>query len=283
MRIAGLQKCSMVDYPGKICAVIFLAGCNMNCSYCHNKSLIAGSVQGCSRMKQANAGNDVTDTSLSIEEVMAFLQKRKGLLDAVCITGGEATLHPDLPELAARIKQMGFLVKLDTNGTNPDVVSKLIEKGLLDYVAMDVKAPEHKYTAVCGRSVAMNNIRRSITLLKGCSIDYEFRTTFVPNLKKDDIREIAKAIQGAKAYYLQQFRLDFDERAKAGNASKDNASAEAKGKTMAIPMEVLAKTDSKEYNSYYSNVSAMPHDSQYIMNTWEAVRNEFPICGVRGL
>jgi pyruvate formate lyase activating enzyme len=190
MKIAGLQKNSMVDYPGKISAVVFTQGCNMNCGYCHNRCLIG----------------DQSERLLGEEDIIAFLEKRIGFLDAVVISGGEPTLQRDLVGFADRVKSMGFLVKLDTNGTNPSLLRTLIDRRAVDYVAMDVKAPICKYRQVCCSPVNTANVEKSIAILNEGLVDYEFRTTFTPELDQNDIMDIAAEISGAGRYVLQQYR-----------------------------------------------------------------------------
>ncbi|MCR4441695.1 MAG: anaerobic ribonucleoside-triphosphate reductase activating protein [Peptococcaceae bacterium] len=181
-----------MDYPGKIAAVVFAPGCNLGCYYCHNRVLL--SAEG-------------TRSLIPVGEVLAFLEERKGFLDAVVISGGEPTLQDGLEGFASAVKKMGYLVKLDTNGTNPRVLEELMGKGLLDYVAMDIKAPFSKYEEICGTGAYLEEIQKSIALLletdKG---DYEFRTTMVPDLDEDDVESIAAEIAGAKLYVLQQYR-----------------------------------------------------------------------------
>jgi len=191
MEIAGLQKNSFVDFPGKIAAVIFTPGCNMNCFYCHNQVLLSKS-----------ADKNLLDT----KEVLGFLSGRKGFLEGVVISGGEPTLQPGLEMFICDVKKIGYSVKLDTNGTNPRILKKLIDGKLLDYVAMDIKAPPYKYDQICRTYVDINKIQESINLLMQGRVDYEFRTTFVPQLNEEDILCIAGRIKGARLYVLQQFR-----------------------------------------------------------------------------
>ena len=189
--IGGLQKSSLIDYPEKISAVIFTQGCNFKCPYCHNPELID--------FKAAEA-------KASAAEILDFLKTRQGKLDGVVITGGEPTVHEELPEFIKEIRQMGFLVKLDTNGTNPKMLKKLIEDALIDYVAMDIKAPLEKYQDVVCAKVNTENILTSINILKNSDIDYEFRTTVVKSqLSPDDFLKIGAFISGCKKYYLQRF------------------------------------------------------------------------------
>lgn len=189
MRIGGLQKCSLIDYPGKVSAIIFTIGCNFRCPYCHNPELV-----------------DETAEELSEESIFAFLEKRKGLLDGVTITGGEPTLHDDLIPFIQRIKALGFLVKLDTNGTRPNVVEQVQREKLADYIAMDIKSPLAKYADTVARPVDIENIEKSISLLIGGTTDYEFRTTVVKTLlTREDLEKMGEEIRGAKRYYLQKF------------------------------------------------------------------------------
>ena len=191
MLIGGLQKSSLVDYPGKICAIIFTQGCNFRCPYCHNPELVKP---------------ELFEKPIPEDEIFSFLKNRKGKLDAVEITGGEPTLQKDLLDFIRKIKDMGFLIKLDSNGTNPKIVKKAISDGIVDYLAMDVKAPIDKYSETVGVDVDTVKIKESIDLIMGSGLDYEFRTTIVKSLlSKDDIIKIGKLIQGAKNYFLQRF------------------------------------------------------------------------------
>lgn len=185
--IGGIQKTSLIDYPEKISAIIFTQGCNFRCPYCHNPELIEGKGE--------------TENG-----VLEFLKTRIGKLDGVVITGGEPTLHKDLPEFISKIKSMGFAIKLDTNGTNPLMLEKLIREKLIDYVAMDIKAPINKYSEVTCTKVSTDSILKSIDILKNSNIDYEFRTTVVKSqLTLGDFEKIGELIKGVKKYYLQKF------------------------------------------------------------------------------
>lgn len=189
MKIGGIQKCSLIDYPGKVSAILFTIGCNFHCPYCHNPELV-----------------NETATVIPEEEIAAFLLRRKNILDAVTITGGEPTIHGDLIQYIRNVKNMGYLVKLDTNGTNPHVIRQLQDEGIVDYFAMDIKSPLRNYTNTVGRPVDESKIKESIELLKHGNVPYEFRTTVVKSLiTMDDIRIIGKEISGAKTYYLQKF------------------------------------------------------------------------------
>lgn len=189
MRIGGLQKCSLIDYPGKISAIIFTIGCNFRCPYCHNPELV-----------------DETATEMTEEEIFSFLERRKNLLDAVTITGGEPTIHEDLIPFIERIRALGFLVKLDSNGTNPHVLKEILVRGLVDYIAMDIKSPLPTYVETVARPVSVQKLRESIRLIMESGVDYEFRTTVVKSLLSPaDILAIVGEIRGAKQYFLQKF------------------------------------------------------------------------------
>ncbi len=197
MKYAAILKQSLVDYPEEIAAVLFTRGCNFMCPYCQNGHLISKK-------------RDRDDIDLDISDALVMLKERRVFLDALVITGGEPTLHPDLAADIAAIKELGYLVKLDTNGTNPLMLGDLLERKLLDYVAMDIKAPleYERYREACFRlsSREFFNIRQSIYLLMNASATVEFRTTVVPELHTyADILEIAKYIEGAALYTLQQF------------------------------------------------------------------------------
>ncbi|SRR6056297_1546667 len=194
MLIGGLQKTTLLDYPDKVASTVFTIGCNYRCSYCHNPDIVKG-VAGV----------------ISMEEIMKFLNSRKKVLDAVCITGGEPTIHNDLPDFIAKLKKMNLLVKLDTNGTNPKMLSDLIKNGLIDYVAMDIKAPWDKYQKVVCRKVNTEDLKKTIKTVIDSGVDHEFRSTVLPTLhSKEDIIQMAKQVKGAKKYYLQQFRVASD-------------------------------------------------------------------------
>lgn len=191
MLIGGLHRCSFIDYPGILSAVVFVHGCNLRCGYCHNPGLVEG--------KPAE--------KLTEDEVLGFLESRRGQLEGVVITGGEPTLQHGLPAFAARVRGLGFKVKLDTNGTNPEVLEQLLAAGLLDYVAMDLKDVPEQYPAFCGLRTPPERIRRSIGLILDSKIDHEFRTTVVaPHHDQARLAEMACAIEGAQRWVLQQFR-----------------------------------------------------------------------------
>ncbi len=191
MVIGGFQKFSLIDYPGKTSAIIFTCGCNFRCRYCHNPELVIPEQYA---------------PEIPLASIFDFLETRKGKLDAVSITGGEPTQHADLIEMIKKIKDMGFLVKLDSNGSRPEVLKNIIDQKLVDYLAMDVKAPLKDYVKIMCWQVPAEKLQQSITLVMNSGIDYEFRTTIVKSFtSKDDLREIAKTIKGAKKYFLQKF------------------------------------------------------------------------------
>lgn len=199
MKIGGLQKLTLIDYPKKTAATIFVSGCNFRCGFCYNPELVLPE-----KIKK--------HPLISEKKLYDFLSQRKGMLQGVCITGGEPTIHSDLPKFISNIKKMEFLVKLDTNGSNPEMLKKLIKEKLVDYVAMDIKAPIganfqfSKYKKATGVKVDLNKIKKSVEILKSSNIEHEFRTTVVPGTHaKEDIIQIAKDIAPAKKYYLQNF------------------------------------------------------------------------------
>ncbi len=191
MEFGGLEKCTLIDYPGKIACMVYTIGCNFRCPYCHNPELVDETVM--QRFKE--------------EDVLSFLDGRKKMLDGVVITGGEPTIHGDnLISFMKEVKARGFLVKLDSNGTNPDFLERVIQEKLVDYIAMDIKSPLAKYSQTVARPVDIEAIKKSINLLMKSDVDYEFRTTLLKVLlSPEDIVEIGKEIKGAKKYYLQKF------------------------------------------------------------------------------
>ena len=189
MTIGGIQKFSTVDYPGYTVASIFTIGCNMRCGYCHNPELV---------LPEQYAG------AIPEEEIFEFLEKRRGLLDGVAISGGEPTMQEDLPDFIRRCKKMGFLVKLDTNGTNPGVLRELLQENLVDFVAMDIKGPLEKYSQIAARPIDIDAIRESIDLIR--TIPHEFRTTIVRGqLVPEDFESIGQLVHGADRFALQYF------------------------------------------------------------------------------
>ena len=191
MKIHGLQKMTLLDFPGRVACTVFLGGCDFRCPFCHNFELIDGTAR----------------PIMDEDELLAFLRKRTGLLDGVAFTGGEPCLHPGLPALLEKVRALGFAVKLDTNGFHPALLRQILAEGLADYVAMDVKNSPAKYAATCGLpALDLAPIRESIELLKSGGTDYEFRTTVVREFHQAaDFEEIGQMIRGARRYFLQCF------------------------------------------------------------------------------
>ena len=190
MRIAGLQPVSLCDYPGKVAAVVFTQGCNLRCPFCHNGGLIPVEGQGL----------------IPQEEVLKTLRSRSGLLDGVVISGGEPTLQSDLPVFIHQVRDLGLSVKLDTNGTRPEVIEALLANRLLDFIAMDVKAPFEKYPLLAGVDVPTTQIKASMGLVAASGVDHEFRTTFVrPLLADDDLEQIRRSLPPSSRHKVQDF------------------------------------------------------------------------------
>jgi pyruvate formate lyase activating enzyme len=190
MNIGGFQKTSLLDYPDSISAIVWTTGCNFRCPFCYNKDLVLGKVK-----------------NIAEEEVISFLSKRKGLLEGLVISGGEPLIQKDIVKFCEKVKKIGYLIKIDTNGMYPKIIQDLIDKKIVDYIAMDVKAPKEKYNGLTGVKTDINNLEKSIRIIKKSAPDYEFKTTFVPVLlNKEDIIEIAKWLEGAKRFFLQQFK-----------------------------------------------------------------------------
>ncbi len=196
MQIGGLQKLSLQDYPDHVSAIIFTLGCNFRCHFCYNPRLVV--LQ--------------KDYSLISEDsLFGFLNERVKKLDSVVITGGEPTMHQDLSEFIKKIRALGYLIKLDTNGTNPEMLKNLIKEKLINYIAMDIKAPIDKYQAVTGVDLPLVNIEKSIILIKENGLPYEFRSTIIPKFHKaEDIKKMGELIKDADKWYLQKFKSDID-------------------------------------------------------------------------
>ena len=194
MFIKGIQKVTLLDYPGKVACTFFTAGCNMRCPFCQNASLVT----------------HIDEERIVEEEALDFLKERVGKLDAVCISGGEPCVQPDLKSFLRKVKELGFLIKLDTNGSKPLVVQELVHEGLIDYVAMDVKNVWEKYSLTSGSSGFVDEIKQTITFLKESGLPHEFRTTVVREFHtKEDLVSLAKILAPSN-FYLQQFRLSDD-------------------------------------------------------------------------
>lgn len=192
MRIDGLQKMTLLDFPGKVACTVFTGGCNFRCPFCHNALLVT----------ELPENPDYT-----VDEILSFLKKRAGLLDGVAITGGEPLMNPDIADFIKQIRDLGYSVKLDTNGSYPDRLKSLVGEGIVDYVAMDIKNCKEKYAETVGlKSYDLSKIEESVDFLKTNAVDYEFRTTVVKEFHTvEDIRKAAEWIKGAKRYFLQNF------------------------------------------------------------------------------
>jgi len=215
MLIGGLEKLTLIDYPGKVAAIVFTTGCNFRCQFCYNPMLVWPSKETESDQSKNTAGHprnkeqDNNPSLYSEDDLFHFLKNRAGKLDGVVITGGEPTLHPDLPDFIEKIKALGYSVKLDTNGTNPAMIKKLLKAKLIDYLAMDLKAPENKYEAVTGVKVNFQKIKESVKIIRESALPYEFRTTILPVLLSEkDVAAMGKILKGADKWYLQKFKAD---------------------------------------------------------------------------
>lgn len=194
MKIFGMEKMSLVDYDSKVAATLFTGSCNFKCGFCHNSALVL---------------DYSTLPYYSEQEIFSYLEKRKGILDGVCVSGGEPTLAPDLPDFIEKIKKLGYSVKLDTNGTNPDMVKYLFENGLCDYFAMDIKNNREDYSSIIGfDKFDTRKVEKTVEFFLSGKADYEFRTTLIKEYHKtDNVIKISEWIKGAKKYFLQKFRL----------------------------------------------------------------------------
>ena len=203
MNLQGYQKLTLLDFPSKVACTVFTGGCNFKCPFCHNASLVLSP----NEFKSAQ------------EDIFIYLSSRKGIIDGVCITGGEPLLQPDIEDFIVKVKELGLLVKLDTNGSFPSKLKTLLDKGLLDYVAMDIKASKENYSKLCGADINIKDIEKSVEILKESNIPYEFRTTAVKELHtKEDFYNIGLWLKGAEKYFIQGF-VD------SGNLIKEGLSA----------------------------------------------------------
>jgi pyruvate formate lyase activating enzyme len=192
MQIKGFQETSFIDYPGKICSLVFLGNCNFRCPYCHNPDLI----------RKAEALPTIAE-----QNVLDFIEKKSKWIDAVCITGGEPSLDRSIIDLMVKLKKKGFLVKFDTNGTNPEILKEMIKRKLVDFIAMDIKNPLKKYEEIIKAKTDIKKIKQSIEIIKKSGIDYEFRTTILPKHHTEkEVLDIAKDLKSAKKYVLQNFK-----------------------------------------------------------------------------
>jgi len=230
MKIGGFQKTSLLDYPDTLSAIIWTIDCNFRCPFCYNKTLVEGDVE-----------------SIPENEVLSFLKKRKGMLEGLVISGGEPFLQENLINFITKVKNLNYQIKIDTNGMFPKKLKELVDKKLVDYVAMDVKAPKDKYNKLAGVKVDINKIQESINIIKNEIACYEFRTTFIPDLlKKEDIIDIAKWLQGSERFYLQQF-----------------------------------KNKPPLVSSKFNNI--VPYTKEYLSETLEAIKPYFKTCEIRGI
>jgi len=230
MNIGGLQKTSLLDYPDTISAIIWTIGCNFRCPFCYNKDLVLGKVG-----------------SMPEEEILSFLEKRKGLLEGIVISGGEPLMQKDIVQFVEKVKKLRYLIKIDTNGMYPEKLKELIDKKLVDYIAMDVKAPKKKYDKLTDVKTDIKKIEKSIEIIKNSKLGYEFKTTFAPGLlTKEDIISIAKWLKGSKRFYLQQF-----------------------------------KNDAPLISSKLQNV--VPYSKEELIDTLNKIKPYFEICDVRGI
>mgnify|MGYP000854518934 CR=1 FL=1 len=227
MRIGGFQKLTLIDYPGKIATTVFTIGCSFKCPFCHNPELVIKS--------------EFLPWEGVEEEFFQHLEKRKGKLDGVCITGGEPTIQPDIIEFIKKIKDMGYLVKLDTNGTQPDVLKKLYDLKLLDFVATDIKNAPDRYDDTVGLKANIENVKKSVAMIMNSGLPYEFRTTVVPGIHTEkDFDAVADWIDGADAYYLQEYR--------SGKTIDKNMDKITKGKT--IDLEKIGEKIGKRFKKF---------------------------------
>ncbi len=230
MNIGGLQKTSLLDYPDTISAIIWTVGCNFRCPFCYNKDIVLGNVE-----------------NIPERYIFSFLEKRKGMLEGLVISGGEPLMQKDIVSFTEKVKKLGYLIKIDTNGMYPEKLKELIDKKLVDYISMDIKAPRKKYDELSGIKIDIKKIEKSIVIIRNSAPDYEFKTTFAPDLlTKEDILSIAKWLEGSKKYYLQQFKGD-------------------------VPL----------ISSKLENIA--PYSKEDFFDTLEKIKPYFKICDVRGL
>lgn len=229
MKIGGFQKTSLLDYPDLISAIVWTVGCNFHCPFCYNKNLVEGRVE-----------------IIPEDEIFSFLEKRKGMIEGLVISGGEPLMQDDITFFCEKVKKLGYMIKIDTNGMYPDKLKELIDKKLIDYISMDVKAPKNKYSTLSGVKTDVKKIEKSIEIIRSSGVDYEFKTTFVPNLlTKEGILEIGIWLKGSKKFYLQQF-----------------------------------KSDAPVISSDFENVS--PYSKEELISALGKVKAFFEICNIRG-
>lgn len=191
MNVQGYQKLSLLDYPGKMACIVFTGGCNLRCPFCHNAGLVL----------------NATEFSSAEDEVLSYLEKRKGMLEGVCITGGEPLLQPDLKSFMVKVKDMGYSIKLDTNGGMPETLSMVLSNGLVDYVAMDIKCSRRNYSLAAGLEVNVSAFEKSVEIIRSSAVEHEFRTTVVKGIHSPaDFEDIAEWLKGEEKYFLQGFK-----------------------------------------------------------------------------
>jgi pyruvate formate lyase activating enzyme len=232
LEIKGFLDISFVDWDGKPSSVIFLPNCNFRCPFCHNANLVL---------------HPEEIETISFKYIKEQLKKQKGWIDGVCITGGEPTLHSDLPKLCSQLKKMGFLVKVDTNGTNPCMLKELMDRGLIDYVAIDIKVPLtlKKYSEATGVNVGelLEHVKESINLMLESNMDYEFRTTVVPNLHDaDDIEQVCLSVRGCRKYVLQRFDVSLGKTIINPNFTSRSLSEEEMKKFLKVAKKIIPNT-----------------------------------------
>ncbi len=208
MKIGGLEKFSMIDFPGCLSAVVFTKGCTFRCPFCYNPMLVLSEDRNKNSFLPQGIEQE-KDHTLTEDDLFRFLESRRGKLDGVVISGGEPTMQPDLPMFISRIKKLGFLVKLDTNGSNPEMLKKVLDSGDVAYVAMDIKADEDNYARAAGAEIDLVKIKNSVKIIKESGLPCEFRTTCVPGfIDEDIIKRMGEMIRGADKWYLQNFKSD---------------------------------------------------------------------------
>jgi len=230
MILGGFQRLTLIDYPGKLATTVFTVGCPFRCPFCHNPELVIGTEHSLSAQKKME------------KDFFNFLETRQGKLDGVCITGGEPTIQPDIIKFIKKIKEMDYAVKLDTNGIRPDIVKKLIDQKLIDYIAMDIKNQPNRYDETAGVKVDIERIKLSLKLIMNSPVPYEFRTTVVPGIHTpDDFVKIAQWIKGAKKYWLQKYEENkiLDESLKSKTKNKE------------IDLEKIKKTIEKYFGEVH--------------------------------
>ncbi len=211
MIIGGLEKLSLLDFPNHLAAIVFTSGCNFRCHYCYNPKLVLPESKGGQVKVEENKEEEKEEEPglISSEDLLLFLKERFGRLEGVVISGGEPTIHADLPEFIKEIREIGYVIKLDTNGTNPQMLRKLLDEKLLNYIAMDIKAGEKDYKKVIGINTDIEKIKESIKIIIESGVPYEFRSTLVPGLvDKESFLALGELIKGAKKWYLQNFKSD---------------------------------------------------------------------------